>query len=95
VFEDGGTAFIDALETRETPMPSLLFEGSLPLNDENLERLLQSDSLEKLKLPSLGNEFTFLPFAARRLFNAIFPRRRFWETLSSLWILRPKSSLSF
>ncbi|GAX20780.1 hypothetical protein FisN_7Hu091 [Fistulifera solaris] len=67
-FEDGGTAFLDALETRETTMPSLQFEGSVPLNDDNLIRLLQIDLLEKLVLPSLSSELTFLPFAAQAKF---------------------------
>ena len=59
-FQDDGTAFVDALERRQSPFGSLCleFEGSYPsyspLSSENLERLFNLDFFfEKLTLPRI------------------------------------------
>ena len=64
-FEDGGTAFVDALEIRKSPLESLSIRENRLFNDDNLKRLLNTDVLEELWLPRLSDELAFLPFFAK------------------------------
>ena len=70
-FEDGGTAFVDALQERQSTfgsldfVSSLEFAGTTALNDDNLKRLFQVDKIERLTLPRLKDELALLPFSAR------------------------------
>lgn len=65
MFEDGGTAFVDALQKRKSSFGSLTLVDSLPLNDDNLKRLLQVDTIDHLDLTSLNHELDLLPFSAQ------------------------------
>jgi hypothetical protein len=67
-FEDDGTSFLDALENRHTSFGSLRlrFDADLcPLNQVNLERLLQLETLDQLELCQLNEEQILLPFSAK------------------------------
>lgn len=65
VFEDGGEAFVKALETRHSSFGSLAFERFLPLANRNLKRFFQVKTIEKLEVPHLlYNDFSMLPFSA-------------------------------
>ena len=65
-FEDRGTAFVDAIEKRQTPFGSLTFPKRTGLSDDNLKRLLQVGMLNSLSLFLLGDEkLTLLPFATK------------------------------
>jgi hypothetical protein len=64
--EDGGTAFVDALEDRQTPFGSIKFETFVALDSKNLKRLLKLDVLNRLELPYVTDpEVSLLPFSAR------------------------------
>ena len=66
-YEDYGTAFVDALETRTSSFGSLTFAGYMRFTDSNLRRLLQVDVFEHLTLPCLDDdgELALLPVAAK------------------------------
>ncbi|GAX16382.1 hypothetical protein FisN_10Hh400 [Fistulifera solaris] len=67
-FQDGGTAFIDALEQRTTSFGSLAInfpQNLLPFSRNNLIRLFQLDVLDKLTLCALDPELVLLPFSAK------------------------------
>ncbi len=64
--DDGGTAFMDALEARTSSFGSLDFAYyniERFVNDDNLERLLKLEILEKLSLYILEEEYALLPFS--------------------------------
>lgn len=66
-FEDDGTAFVDALERRQSPFGSLClnFDGQTNRTDLNLERLLNLDFFfEKLTLSMVYDDVALLPFSA-------------------------------
>ncbi|GAX18848.1 hypothetical protein FisN_26Hu150 [Fistulifera solaris] len=54
-FEDGGTAFVNALAKRKLSYGSLRLEYPASLDDNNLQRLFQLNVLNYLSLPSLDN----------------------------------------
>ena len=58
-FGDGGSAFVDALERRESSF------GLSPLDADNLKRLLQVDAIEKLIFSLLDDDVALLPFSAK------------------------------
>ncbi|GAX18843.1 hypothetical protein FisN_26Hu145 [Fistulifera solaris] len=53
IFQDGGTAFVDALVSRPSSFGSLTFEVQVNMDDDNFNRLLRVDTLEHLGLPFL------------------------------------------
>ncbi|GAX22401.1 hypothetical protein FisN_14Hu014 [Fistulifera solaris] len=61
--QDGCTAFVDHLLSRESSFGSLEFAWSPAISDGNLQRLFQSDKIEHLKLPRLKTELALLPFS--------------------------------
>ena len=63
-FEDSGTAFVDALESRKSSFRKLEFAKNIPLDEDNLKRLLQVDKIMRLALPRLNDELALLPFSA-------------------------------
>ena len=78
-FVDGGTAFVDALEKRESPFGSLHITGEIdekndfachtdkmPVSRTNLKRIFQlSEMFDKLTISPLDEECVLLPFFAR------------------------------
>jgi hypothetical protein len=55
-FKDNGTAFVDALENRQSSFGSLIFEEeTCNLSVQNLKRLFQVDVIEHLELPLWKN----------------------------------------
>ncbi|GAX27729.1 hypothetical protein FisN_13Hu173 [Fistulifera solaris] len=64
-FEDGGTAFVEALERRKSSFGSLRFTNNTGFSDDNLKRLLQLDVIDYLELPPLSEELVFLPFSTK------------------------------
>ncbi len=68
-FEDDGTAFLDALEKRQSSFGSLCLEYSenpTPFSPSNLERLFRLNThFEKLELSGLVDECVLLPFGAK------------------------------
>ncbi|GAX18873.1 hypothetical protein FisN_26Hu175 [Fistulifera solaris] len=71
-FQDGGTAFVKALETREKIFGSLCLdvdysdEDWTPLSNKNLKRLFQIETwFEKLTLPMLDPSVALLAFSAK------------------------------
>ncbi len=64
-FSDEGKAFVDAAESHKSSFKTLAFVNSSPLNDDNLKRLLQLDTIERLGLPQLSDDLALLPFAAK------------------------------
>ncbi|GAX14664.1 hypothetical protein FisN_11Hu203 [Fistulifera solaris] len=65
-FEDEGSAFVDALETRQSSFGSLTFEETSPgINDNNLQRLFRVSVIEHLGLPVLSEATTLLSLAAK------------------------------
>jgi hypothetical protein len=92
VLADGGTAFVNALQDRKSSFGSLTVEqyrsNDLPLNVDNLRRLLQVETIEHLGLPLLfDNELVLLPFSAKA--DSLFYEfrmesqvsRNYWESL--------------
>jgi hypothetical protein len=69
VFQDGGTAFIDALEQRATSFGFLTINfprNLMPFSRNNLIRLFQLDVvLDKLTMCALDPELVLLPFSAK------------------------------
>jgi hypothetical protein len=63
-FEDGGRAFVDGLQNRNSSFGSLHFLESIALDDGNLERLFALKIIERLELPRLDDAFALLPFSA-------------------------------
>lgn len=63
-FQDNGTAFVSALEDRQSSFGSLRVKDDMPLDDVNLKRLLKVNNIEKLELPILKDELLLLPFSA-------------------------------
>ncbi len=64
-FEDGGTAFIEALEKRTSSFGTLKIYMDPRLTDENFKRLLQIEMIERLELPSLPDELAIFPFLSK------------------------------
>jgi hypothetical protein len=50
-FEDKGSAFIGALENRNSSVDRLRMDGDLPFSDENLKRLFELEGIDHLDLP--------------------------------------------
>jgi hypothetical protein len=65
LFDDRGTAFVNALAKRQTPFGSLKFQYKPPIDEGNLERLLRVDVINELKLSLLGDEVGMFPFSAK------------------------------
>jgi hypothetical protein len=67
LFEDVGSTFVEALQTRKAPLGSLTFARSLAVDHESLRSLLTSvnSKTKALCLPLLKNELALLPFAAK------------------------------
>jgi hypothetical protein len=96
MFEDKGTAFVDALQKRITLFGSLAI-GCDALNDENLKLLLDLDVLTHLQLPFVENdELALLPLAAKveSLDYRIFSASALDTDLSALNIVAKKLYLS-
>lgn len=65
-FEDGGTAFVDALESRESSFGELFFGEGAQFSDDNLKRLIQVHSIDHLFFPRLDNkELALLALSAQ------------------------------
>ncbi|GAX17693.1 hypothetical protein FisN_10Lu413 [Fistulifera solaris] len=67
-FEDDGTAFVDALEKRRSSFGSLCInchKDDIHFTRSNLERLLNLDVLQKLKLNYLEEDLVLLPLSAK------------------------------
>ena len=64
-FTDNGTAFVNALEMRQSLFGSLTMDQGLrmPLSNANLRRLFRLSVLEKLTLGFLDEECALLPFS--------------------------------
>ena len=65
VFTDGGTAFVDALENRESSLGSLTFEGNPGFTEAILKRFLQVDVIDELRFVGSNDQLTLLPFSAK------------------------------
>lgn len=65
IFDDGGTAFVDALQKRESSFGSLTLPWGTSLSDDNLRRLFQVDTLERLSICFLAPELALLPFSMK------------------------------
>jgi hypothetical protein len=61
--QDGGTAFVDHLLSRESTFGSLEFVNSLAIDDDNLQHLLQARTIEHLRFPHMNNDLAHLPFS--------------------------------
>ncbi|GAX27733.1 hypothetical protein FisN_13Hu168 [Fistulifera solaris] len=64
-FEDGGTAYVSALEKRKSSFGSLSLNVNVPFDDDNLMRLAQVDMLETLFTECWPGDLAFLPFSAK------------------------------
>ena len=69
-FGDGGTAFVDALQTRQSSFGSLSISSEsgrhMPLSDANMKRLLELDNMfEKLNNSYMKGEMALLPFSTK------------------------------
>ncbi|GAX17698.1 hypothetical protein FisN_10Lu417 [Fistulifera solaris] len=68
-FKDGGTAFIDAIQERQSPFGNLKFScygRTLPLNSHALARLTRlEDKFESLKLSQVAADCALLPLSAK------------------------------
>ncbi|GAX12461.1 hypothetical protein FisN_24Hu035 [Fistulifera solaris] len=95
-FNDGGVAFIDALQSRESRLTALVFDEKTGLSDVSLKRLLQLDKIKSLTLPSLEDELALLPFSARvdYLDYTIFSSSLLVGELQSLNIVTTELSLT-
>ena len=62
--EDEGDAFVNALQTRESPFGSMHFCDNIPFRTENIARLMQPQMFEQLTLPAWENIMALLPFSA-------------------------------
>ncbi|GAX13005.1 hypothetical protein FisN_2HuN07 [Fistulifera solaris] len=96
IFEDKGTAFVDALKMRTAAFGSLAIDCDA-LNDENLKLLLDLEVLDHLELPILENdELALLPLTAKveSLDYCIFSASALDTDLSVLNIVAKKLCLS-
>ncbi len=68
-FEDQGTAFLSALETRQSSFGSLKFPCTNALNENNLQRLFQIDTIQRLELSltEVSDEITRQFLAAKSI----------------------------
>ena len=68
-FTDEGTAFVDALEKRQSTFGSLeiaCHKASMPLSRSNMIRVLRLDNIiETLTVSSMDKDLLFLPFLAK------------------------------
>ncbi|GAX27730.1 hypothetical protein FisN_13Hu172 [Fistulifera solaris] len=64
-FEDGGKAFVDALEKRKSSFGSLSFVNTSPLRNDYMRRLSRLDVINRLELPFLDDSISLLPFSAK------------------------------
>ncbi|GAX18840.1 hypothetical protein FisN_26Hu142 [Fistulifera solaris] len=66
MFEDEGTAFVDALESRQSAFSLLRMEGAIPFNEDNLKRLFEVEVIDRLDFPyNEGNEISCQVFSAK------------------------------
>ncbi|GAX21810.1 hypothetical protein FisN_30Hu009 [Fistulifera solaris] len=75
IFDDWGTAFVDALQNRQQSFGSLTIESNTeslsaswektPFSSSNLRRFLQVDTIKHLTLPAMSGEFALLPFSTK------------------------------
>ncbi|GAX27802.1 hypothetical protein FisN_13Hu091 [Fistulifera solaris] len=70
MFEDGGTAFVTALQERQSPFGLLSFdslttEGKNSLSDDNMKLLFQVGTINELLLSRLHGELALLAFSAK------------------------------
>ena len=68
-FTDGGSSFVDALETRQSLFGGIgmhFAQNKVPFSRACLKRLFElEDTFETLKIGGLGRAYTILPFAAK------------------------------
>jgi hypothetical protein len=64
MFEDGGTAFLDALQNRQEPFGSLMFSLKKPINEVNMQRLPQLESIDHFQTYHLKDD-KLLPLSSR------------------------------
>ena len=69
-FQDGGTAFVDALEKRHSSFGALSmhpcsYRDKILFSRANFYRLFELGIFEKLRIGLLDKELAFLPFSAK------------------------------
>ncbi len=65
VFEDGGVSFVEALESRASPIVSLFLQGNIPFNRDTLTRFLETGMIQHLSYPFLYDEHDSFLLTAR------------------------------
>jgi hypothetical protein len=89
--QDDGTAFVDALEKRQSTFVSLGIGCTLqgiPMSNNNFKRLLKLEIYNKLALEALDAECTLLPFTAKvSAFEYRLEVGRFSPSTSKRWTL--------
>jgi hypothetical protein len=64
-FDDGGLAFVEALEKRQSSLGSLTLSGDILLNEDHMKRLLKVPTIDHLSLSMPDyKDLGLLPFSA-------------------------------
>jgi hypothetical protein len=100
-FEDEGTAFVDGIQSRQSPLGCLALEsfsnvGGQFFNYENMRRFCQSCMMEELLVSSLKEEWALLPFSAKAeslFYISLSSTSLMGNDLQSLNIATPKLNL--